>query len=373
MKSTTFFAIFAFFLLPFQSYPSLESLQFAPQQRVRKVVIDAGHGGKDSGALGSKNKEKDITLKIALQLGKYIKTYLQEVEVIYTRTTDEFLPLHERVQMANASHADVFISIHCNSLPKAKKYISGTETYVMGLHKAEENLAVAKRENEVILLEEDYKTHYENYDPSSPEAHIIFSMYQNAYLGQSILLAEKVENQFKTRAKRSSRGVRQAGFVVLCTTTMPSILVETGFLSNAEEEAYLASEKGQIYIASAIYRAFKEYKTEMDERGYQKSTAAYSRTATQENTSDSLVFRVQLAASPVAIDTKVGRWKKVTGLVQWKENQVFKYLQGAYPSLKSAVRQQNHWRKNGFSGAFVVAYYKGKRVSIQRTKEILAR
>ncbi|MCH2044779.1 MAG: N-acetylmuramoyl-L-alanine amidase, partial [Saprospiraceae bacterium] len=233
MKNTALLAVLVFLLTPFQSYESPSSTEQAPQKKVRRVIIDAGHGGKDSGSLGSKCQEKDIALKIALKLGEYISTYLPDVEVVYTRKTDKFIPLHERAEIANDSDADVFISVHCNSLPKAKKYINGTETYVMGLHRAEENLAVAKRENEVILLENDYQQRYEGYDPSSPEAHIIFSMYQNAYLGQSILLAEKVESQFKNRAKRSSRGVKQAGFVVLRATAMPSILVETGFLSNS--------------------------------------------------------------------------------------------------------------------------------------------
>ena len=241
-----------------------ESLLPAPYTyRVNKVVIDAGHGGKDPGCHGGSSKEKIITLALALKVGAYINEHIPDVEVVYTRTTDKFVELDERANIANKSNADLFISVHCNSFP-ASSSAHGTETYVMGLNTSKHNLEVAKRENSVVLMEDDYLTSYDGFDPNSPESHIIFSLYQNAYLEQSIQYANLVESQFKNRAKRNSRGVKQAGFVVLYKTGMPSVLIEAGFLSNSQEEKYLLSDKGQSYIASAIFRAFKEYKEEVE-------------------------------------------------------------------------------------------------------------
>lgn len=231
--------------------------------RLRKVVIDAGHGGKDTGCLSKNANEKDITLGIALKLGNYIKDLMPSVQVIYTRNSDYFVELHERAAIANRNGADLFISIHCNSVPKATE-VHGTETYVMGLHKSRENLEVAMRENAVIALEANYKTNYDGFDPNDPQGNIIFSLYQNAYIEQSIKFASLLEKQFKQRANRASRGVKQEGFLVLYKTTMPSVLVETGFLSNSSEEKYLRSDDGQSLIASAIYRAFKEYKQSVE-------------------------------------------------------------------------------------------------------------
>ncbi|BDD08162.1 hypothetical protein FUAX_05940 [Fulvitalea axinellae] len=230
--------------------------------RIRKVVIDAGHGGKDTGTSGRFSKEKDIALKIALKLGGLIDDNLNDVEVIYTRKNNMFVPLSKRADIANKAGADVFISIHCNGGVHSK--VSGTETFVMGLHTSEGNLNVAKRENSVIMLEDDYKTHYEGYDPKAPESHILFSLFTNSHLENSLNLAQKVEHQFKKRVGRRSRGVKQAGFVVLWRTTMPSVLVEVGFLSNPAEEKYLNDKLGQSYIASGIYRAFRDYKNELE-------------------------------------------------------------------------------------------------------------
>lgn len=245
------------------------SSPFPTDFKVDVVVIDAGHGGHDSGTVGSHTKEKDIVLKIALKVGGYIKENIPGVKVIYTRETDKFIDLSERANIANRNHADVFISIHANSLPvktpdARKQSIYGTETYVMGLHKTDENFEVSKRENSVILLEENYKEKYEGFDPDSPESYILFSLTQSANQESSLLLASKVEDQFGNRAGRKSRGVKQAGFVVLYKTSMPSILVETGFLSNTKEERELNSDKVQDYIASGIYRAFKEYKNQIE-------------------------------------------------------------------------------------------------------------
>jgi N-acetylmuramoyl-L-alanine amidase len=225
-------------------------------------VIDAGHGGKDSGTLGKNSKEKDVALKIALRLGKYIEQNLPEVKVIYTRKDDRYLELDERAAIANKNKADLFICIHANANPNAKAF--GTETYVMGLAKEQKNFEVAKRENSVILLDENYKEHYEGFDPESPESYILFSLTQSAFQESSLSFAYKVENQFKNRVGRTSRGVKQGPFWVLWSTAMPSVLVETGFLSNEKEEKYLLSDQGQDLLASGIYRAFKEYKAEVE-------------------------------------------------------------------------------------------------------------
>ena len=230
--------------------------------RIKRIVVDAGHGGKDPGTHGEISREKDIALKIALKFGSYVEELVDEVEVIYTRSDDRFITLKGRTEIANKNGADLFISIHCNWLSRPE--IHGTETYVMGLHVSEANLNVAKRENSVILLEENYKDNYEGFDPTSSESHIIFSLYQSAYLQNSLRLATKVEEQFKKRAGRRSKGVKQAGFWVLYKTSMPSILVETGYLSNAKEEKDLNDELKQDYIASAIFRAFRDYKKELD-------------------------------------------------------------------------------------------------------------
>jgi len=225
---------------------------------INKVVIDAGHGGVDPGAVGKKYYEKNITLSVAMKLGKYINENFPEVEVIYTRKEDIFIPLNERAEIANKAHADLFISIHANA--NVNNLVSGAETYVMGIHTNEKNLEVAMKENAVITFEKDYETKYEGYDPNSAESFIIFSLMQNNNLEQSLQLASYLQTEFREKAKRTDRGVKQAGFLVLWRTSMPSILTEIGFISNLLEEEYIGSEEGQDYLASAIYRSFKKYK-----------------------------------------------------------------------------------------------------------------
>jgi len=250
------------FIQKSSSLVALPLFSFQKNFKVRTIVIDAGHGGKDPGTLGKFTREKDIVLKIALKAGKYIEDNLSGVNVLYTRKTDKYVDFQARADVANKNKADLFISIHANSIVGANAY--GTETFVMGLHKDNSNFEVAKRENSVILMDENYKEKYEGFDPSSPESYILFSLNQSAYQVNSLNFAQKVEDQFKNRVGRSSRGVKQAGFLVLWMTTTPSVLIETGFLSNNKEETFLASDKGQDLIASGIYRAFKDYKTEIE-------------------------------------------------------------------------------------------------------------
>ncbi|MCC5935703.1 MAG: N-acetylmuramoyl-L-alanine amidase [Lunatimonas sp.] len=232
------------------------------EYKLRRIVIDAGHGGKDPGTVGKISREKDVALALALQLGKYINDLLPEVEVIYTRKSDTFIELKERANIANRNKADLFISIHCNATAGTQVY--GTETFVMGNKNFNANFEIVKRENAVILLEDDYEENYEGFDPSSPESYMMFNLMQKAYFANSLSLAEKIENDFKTRVNRYSRGVKQAPFYVLWTTSMPSVLVEVGFLSNANEERYLNSKDGQTYIASGLFRAIKAYKEEIE-------------------------------------------------------------------------------------------------------------
>ncbi len=228
---------------------------------ITKVVIDPGHGGNDSGCLGSFSQEKNVALAISLKFGKMIEDNFKDVKVIYTRTTDKFVDLRERAEMANRENADLFICIHCNSAP-SDAY--GIETFAMGLHKTEDNLAVAKRENASILLEDDYLKNYNGFNPNSPEAYIIFSMYQSAFLDQSLSLAGKIQHYINSNAGRYDRGVKQAGFLVLWRTAMPSILVETGFLTNQAEEKYMNTEEGQTAIAAAMFKGFQDYKLEVE-------------------------------------------------------------------------------------------------------------
>jgi N-acetylmuramoyl-L-alanine amidase len=230
-----------------------------PPRQIKTIVIDAGHGGHDPGCLGAGSYEKHLALAIAKAFAANITANYPDIQVILTRDEDVFIPLYERAAIANRARADLFISIHCNAMPPNNGGTWGTETYVMGLHTADHNLDVAKRENNAILLEENYERNYD-YAPNSPEGHILLSMFQNAFLEQSILFAERVEHHFHHTAERKSRGVKQAGFVVLKETAMPSVLVETGFLTSKKDEDFLKSEEGQALVANALLVAFSEYK-----------------------------------------------------------------------------------------------------------------
>jgi N-acetylmuramoyl-L-alanine amidase len=266
------------FLLPFLfpvflfTGPQLPNIE-PPSLKVKTVVIDAGHGGKDPGCHGDLYKEKDIALAVALKLGHFIEDNFQDVKVVFTRKTDVFVELNERAAIANRNNADLFICVHCNSAcvydkrtrkETCNEEAHGSETYVMGVHKNAGNLEVAKRENQSILMEDDYKKKYDGFDPNSDEANIIFTFYQNVFLNQSLSLATKIQECYKQKAGRNDKGVKQAGFLVLWRTAMPSLLTEIGYLTNHKEERFLGSEKGQTYMASSIFRAFRMYKNEVE-------------------------------------------------------------------------------------------------------------
>lgn len=355
--------------------------------KIKKVVIDAGHGGKDPGAMGLRSREKDIALSIALKAGKYISENFPDVEVIYTRKTDEFIELYRRAEIANEQHADLFISIHCNSSTSNKPY--GAETYVMGLHKTNANLEVAKTENAAILYEEDYSKKYDGFDPNSPEAHIIFSLYQNAYRSYSLKLASLTQSQIVERSSRFDRGVKEAGFWVLYKTAMPGILIEAGFISNKEEEKYLASEIGQTVIASSVYRAFRDYKTWVasqggkpiedvdqgkseiiaDEEVSPKSVVEENQKPSQHDSD--VVWRVQVASSPEKISIKSKKFKGLKDIFEYEHQRMYKYTAGAFSTPDSAKKYMSEVRKLGFKDAFVVPFYNDHRISEEQAKDLV--
>lgn len=320
---------------------------------IHKIVIDAGHGGHDPGCQGAHSKEKDIALSIALLLGKAIGSKTPEIEVIYTRTTDIFIPLHKRIGLANKQKADVFISIHCNYV--GNKSICGTETYVMGLHRAEENLNVAKRENSVVLMEDDFEAHYEGYDPNSPVGHILLSMFQNLHLDQSINLASAIESTLSKRTGHVSRGVKQAGFVVLRQATMPSILVETGFLSNAKEEAYLMSPTGQQEMADRLCKSILQYfGTSHAQSITQKQKTKQSAAEKDEASPPKGTYTIQIGVFADKDKKKLIQLADFAGTVTVEPvGKAYRYTVGSYRSKADAEGALAELKKAGLKDAFV--------------------
>ncbi len=342
--------------------------------KVTKVVLDAGHGGKDPGCHGNNTLEKDVALAIVLELGKKISAHFPDVEVIYTRDTDVFVPLNERAAIANRNKADLFISVHCNYIAP-RNHATGSETYVLGLHRAEDNLDVAKRENASILLEDNFEKTYEGFDPYSTEGHIILSMFQNAHLEQSIELATYVQNSFKRADHIPSRGVKQAGFLVLRETTMPSILIETGFLSTDADENFLMKDASKADVAESILKAFGNYKKEVEDQQkelqvagkeiekikpqLQDTTVKAETTSTQPQV-DHIAYRIQIAAS--SKPTVEAKYNSLEDLEVVKEADMYKFLVGNFSSYEAARPRLVALKANGFEGAFIVAYRGGQRI-----------
>lgn len=254
MRSTLLNLLIIVLLTPFSLH--------AAGEKVSTIVIDPGHGGKDAGAVGKNCYEKDIALKVALKFGELINQNFPDVKVIYTRKDDRFVELRQRGRIANQNHADLFVSIHCNSTEG--KEAKGVETWIMGNHKNDANLKVAQLENSAILQEQNHEANYDNFDPNSPDAYIIFSLYQNAFMDQSLGFAAKLQEQYGQRVPSPNRGIKQAGFLVLWSCALPSVLTEIGFISNPTEEKFLNSEDGQLKIATSLFNAFKEYKYQVE-------------------------------------------------------------------------------------------------------------
>lgn len=356
------------------------------------VVIDAGHGGHDPGAVGKISKEKDINLNVALRLGKLIEKNCRDTKVIYTRRKDVFVKLDRRAEIANNAKADLFISIHTNSL-KNNRTVQGPSTWTLGLAKSDANLEVAKRENAVILYEDDYQTRYAGFNPNSAESYIIFEFMQDQYMEQSVQLASLVQKQFKNSCKRTDRGVHQAGFLVLKASAMPSILVELGFISTPEEERFLNSEKGVQTLAQGIYEAFCTYKNgQMKRKGkvpagqpeQTSGTAAESNVETTEETTDTTtertpsqipdrpsqipdrpVFKIQFMASDQKLKSSDKRLKGLSPVEWYRENGLYKYTYGATEDYNEALRMKKKVAQK-FKDAFIIAFRNGKKTNTQQ-------
>ncbi len=336
------------------------------------IVIDAGHGGRDPGATGSFSSEKNITLAIALKTGEYIEQNIKNVTVIYTRKDDSTVDLIDRPKIANKANADLFISIHANWAKS--KSIQGTETFIMGLAKDQQNLEVAMKENEVIYLENDYSTKYEGFDPKSPESYIMFTLMQNIFQEQSTGLASKIQTQYKEKIIRTDRGVKQAGFWVLFMTTMPSVLTETGFITNPGEEKFLNSGQGQDYLASAIFRACKDYFNEIDSKSGILAVKNQTSNPKPDSTTKMALFEgemrymVQIAASTTKKEIKPDNFNGLTDVVEIDASDRFKYATGNFTDYSAAVNYRKKL-ETAYPDAFVIAVKDNKILPLQEALE----
>ncbi len=358
------------------------------QNSVNTVVIDAGHGGKDPGCHGKFSKEKHVCLSMALKLGKLIKAKYPNIKIIYTRDTDVFVELAERANIANKAKADLFICIHANAASPAAY---GTETYVLGLHRTDAQQKVASRENSIIELEKDGGAQYKNFNMSA-DAIIAKRLQLSVFLDQAILYAQNVQQEFKNIG-RKSRGVKQAGFVVLYRTTMPSVLIETGFLTNPTEERFIGKDDGQNKMAKAMFDAFVSYKNELEgtaasvveertpeaERSTEEKqieTAQVENTAENHEQSsqkdDGLVFRVQIVTSTKVLNSASSRLKGEKDVFEYFQGGLYKYCSGNFSNdLDSARKHKVKMREKGFNGAFVVAFLEGERIGIEKAIKLV--
>ena len=336
------------------------------------LVIDAGHGGKDPGAVNGKNQEKSINLNVALKMGRLIEDNCKNIKVIYTRKTDVFVELYKRADIANKAGADMFISIHTNSAKG--KSANGAETYLLGVeeNRTSANLNAALEENKAILLENDYQTHYEGYDPNSPESMIIFEFMQNEHQKESLKMATYVQNQMTGYAKRPDRGVHQAGYLVLWKSTMPSILVELGFISNDAECRYLVSQKGVDEMSQSLYKAFCEY-LDYHNKLMEKAVPAAQAIGNKSNDPVSLpVYKVQFMSlkNPLkSNDKKLQAYPKVS---YYTEDGVCKYTCGDTTDYDEILKTKIEVQKK-YKDAFVIAVLDGKKISVKNAREISAK
>ena len=352
------------------------------------LVIDPGHGGKDPGAIGKKGKEKNINLNVALKLGNLIKENCKDVNIVYTRQKDTFVALDRRAQIANNAKADLFISIHTNSVAKGKT-VRGTETYTLGLHRTEDNLEVAKKENSVILIESDYEQRYAGFNPNSAESYIIFEFLQDKNMEKSVRLATDIQKQFRNTAKRIDKGVHQAGFLVLRETTMPGVLVELGYISNPDEERYLLTEAGTSALAKSIYQAFLSYKKKYDmgdttrpalaktpEKVQEPAPAQKPKTQSKPQTpnkpkneptkstqSDKPIFKIQFLTSDKKLPAGSKLFKGLTPVGHYQEKGIYKYTYGDSHDYNKVLRTKRQLSTK-FKDAFIIAFKNGKKMNV---------
>lgn len=373
-------------LLAFSSFPQTH----AAETRFT-VVIDAGHGGNDPGAIGRRGKEKNINLSVALKLGRLIRQNCPDTRVVYTRERDVFVPLHRRAEIANDAKADLFISIHTNSVASRNRSVSGTETYTLGLHRTQENLEVAKKENAVILIEDDYKQRYAGFNPNSSESYIIFEFLQDKNMAQSVSFATSVQKCFRN-ANRTDKGVHQAGFLVLRATSMPSVLIELGYITNPTEEAYLMSEQGSSTLAKSIYRAFLNYKggkvssaqlaaePETMPTPAEEETAATPQPQAQAvrtqappkqdmaaaSVAGKPVFKIQILTSDRKLPSRSKLFKGLSPVDSYRENGIIKYTYGADTNYNKILRLKRNKVDSKFKDAFIIAFKDGQKVNINQ-------
>lgn len=353
------------------------------------LVIDPGHGGHDSGAVGAMSKEKNINLNVALAFGRLVEANCPDVNVIYTRKTDVFIPLGERANIANRNKADLFISVHTNALPKGR-VARGFEVYTLGMHRAADNLAVAKRENSVISLEKDYRQRYQGFDPNSSESYIMFEFIQDRNMSKSVELAKYIQKEACLSAGRNNKGVHQAGFLVLRATSMPSCLIELGFITTPDEERFLNSQDGISRLARGIYNAFAKYKNKhytssvvpyvkeeslpepdremMAAQTIESKPADSAISATEEvpaieDTAGMPVFKVQILISNKPLSTNNSLFKGITGVESYVEDNYVKYTYGASTDLNKILRVRQHLLEK-FPQAFVIAFKDGEKMDV---------
>lgn len=332
------------------------------------VVLDAGHGGHDPGNLGGGFKEKEIALDIVLKVGEILKKS-PNIKVVYTRKDDSFVDLYVRGKIANDAQADLFVSVHCNAHNSSAH---GTETFVLGLHANKRNFEVAKKENSVIYLEEDYEVNYAAYDINSPESFIGLTMMQEEFLDQSVFLAKAIQDNFTSNLNRVNRGVKQAGFIVLHQTFMPSVLIETGFLTYKPEGTYLNSKKGKGDMAESIANAVKKYKTHLEENvgvDFSFEVSDHGQTDTSNQTASvvepGVSFRVQIAAGSKAVETKSYNFKGLDPISREKEGSVFRYYYGETTSYEQVQQMRQNAISKGYKSSFIVAFKNGEKVKVQ--------
>ena len=333
------------------------------------VVLDAGHGGHDSGNRGNGYYEKTIALKISLGIGKILEKH-QDIRVLYTRKSDKFVKLVDRANIANKADADLFISIHCDSFTSSRAF--GAGTFVLGLHANQRNYEIAKRENSVIFYEEDYEKNYDGFDPNNPESVISLTLMQETYSNQSIEAAAIIQKSFVNNLGRKDRTVKQAGFVVLKYTYMPSVLVETGFLTNKREGAYLNSKKGQNEMATAIAKAIVNYKNEL-EKGVVDQQVFDEKNLPKKisKNSNEIRFMVQLAASKNPIEAKPYNFKGLKNVERNKEGGFYKYYFGNSNSYKIIQKEQRKARRAGFKSAFIVSFKGNQKIKLSEALDAL--